>query len=164
MPTSTALKMAPALDLPGAEGSRYALREALGRGPVLLGFFKVSCPTCQYAFPFIERIHQQLGRSGAQVWGVSQDSAADTRRFATEFGVSFPLLIDEKPYDASRRYGVHFTPTLFLVTPDGQVALASDGFVKSDLLEIQKWLGKHYSVAPPALFLPQERVPEFKPG
>ena len=164
MSTAALLKMAPALELAGAQGERYSLRAALARGPVLLGFFKVSCPTCQFAFPFIERIYQQLAQSGAQVWGVSQDNAADTKRFAEEFGVTFPLLIDEKPYGASRRYGVQFTPTFFLVASAGQVTLTSDGFVKNDLLEAQKWLGQHYSVSPPALFLPQERVPEFKPG
>ncbi len=47
--------------LPGLDGGNFSLQEALQRGPVLAVFFKVSCPTCQYTFPFLERIHKAYG-------------------------------------------------------------------------------------------------------
>lgn len=154
----------PAFTLPGMEGSRYSLREALARGPLLAAFFKVSCPTCQYTFPFVERLHQQFRAKGIQIWGVCQDNARDSQRFAKEFGTTFPILIDDYPYETSREYGIKFVPTLFLISSGGRVELVSDGFAKVDLLEIQKWFAKSCSVQPPALFLPNEKVPEFKPG
>jgi len=55
-------------------------------------------------------------------------------------------------------------PTLFLIAPDSQVEISGDGFSKADLLAIQKSLARHLSVAPPALFQPGEKVPEYKPG
>lgn len=155
---------APAFDLKGAEGRSHSLATALERGPVLIVFFKVSCPTCQYAFPFLERLHRQFGSRGAAVWGVSQDSARDSLAFAREFGITFPLLIDDHPYEVSDRYGVQFTPTLFLVGRDGKIEVAGDGFSKADLLEIQKRLAAELSLTPEPLFLPAEHVPEFKPG
>ena len=155
---------APAFELPGMGGGQYSLQQALARGPLLTAFFKVSCPTCQYMFPFVERLHQQFRANGIQVWAVSQDNARDSRSFAKEFGTTFPILIDEYPYETSRQYGIQFVPTLFLVSPDGRVELVTDGFSKVDLLEIQKWFAESFSVHPPALFLPNERVPEFKPG
>ena len=42
-------------DLSGRQRTRF---EISGGKPVLLAFFKVSCPTCQYAFPFLERIYR----------------------------------------------------------------------------------------------------------
>jgi peroxiredoxin len=157
-------KPAPRFELTGTDGKSYRLDEGLGRAPLLAAFFKVSCPTCQYAFPFVERICQQLRPQGVQVWGISQDDARASAHFAAEYGVSFPILIDAYPYETSRAYGLKFVPTFFLIGRDGQVELVSDGFARADLVEIQKRLARHFSVTPPALFLPNERVPEFKPG
>lgn len=157
-------KSAPPFELAGMDGKAYSLAEALKRGPVLAAFFKVSCPTCQYTLPFVERLYQQLLAHGVQVWGVSQDNARDSQRFASAYGLTFPILIDPEPYEISQAYGIDHVPTLFLIAPDGQVEISGDGFAKSDLLEIQKWLARHFGVAPSALFLPNEKVPEFKPG
>jgi peroxiredoxin len=157
-------EQAPSLSLQDTEGQTHSLEQALNAGPVLLAFFKVGCPTCQYAFPFIERLHRQFAPSGAAVWGISQDDQAASRDFASEYGVSFPILIDRKPYEASNDYGVGYTPTLFLVAQDGKVKLTGDGFSKQDLLQTQKWLAQSFSTKPGDLFLPGERVPEFKPG
>jgi len=164
MATAAAGKHAPPFELTGMDGKLYRLEEALQRGPVLAAFFKVSCPTCQYAFPFVERIYQQLRPQGAHIWGISQDDTRASERFASEYGISFPILIDAYPYETSRAYGLRYVPTLFLILPSGQVDLMSDGFARVDLLDIQKRLARHFAVTPPALFLPNERVPEFKPG
>jgi peroxiredoxin len=155
---------APSLSLPDTEGQPHSLAQELSKGPVLLAFFKVGCPTCQYAFPFIERVHRQFATYGASVWGISQDDESASRDFASEYGISFPILIDRKPYEVSNYYGVGYTPTLFLVAPDGGIKLAGDGFSKQDLIQTQKWLSQCLSAAPGDLFLPGEKVPEFKPG
>ena len=164
MSTVTVGQKAPHFELAGTDGKRHGLEQALGRGPVLVAFFKVECPTCQYTFPFLERLYQQFRTQGVQIWGISQDDARDSQRFAKEYGVTFPVLIDDYPYKVSRAYGLQYVPTLFLIAPDGRVKLASDGFAKADLLEMQKSLAKHFSITPPALFHASDRVPEFKPG
>ena len=155
---------APFLSLPDTEGQKHSLEQALKKGPVLLAFFKVGCPTCQYAFPFIERLHRQFASHGAAFWGISQDDQAASRDFASEYGLSFPILIDRKPYEVSNEYGVGYTPTLFLVAQDGKVNLTGDGFSKQDLIQTQKLLSQSLATAPGDLFLPGEQVPEFKPG
>ena len=167
MPTVEAGQMAPTFELNGMDGKKYSLREALARGPLLAAFFKVSCPTCQYTFPFLDRLYQQFHSAGAQsvqIWGISQDNARDSQRFAKEFSATFPILIDDEPYEISREYGLNYVPTLFLIAPDGHVEFTGDGFSKADLLAIHKSLGKHWSVKPPELFHRGENIPEFKPG
>lgn len=150
--------------LAGLEGRTYSLRGALERGPLLVAFFKVSCPTCQYAFPFIERINQQFRGHGIQVWGISQDDAKTSRSFAEEFEVTFPILVDDHPHDVSDAYGITHVPTVFLIDSQSQIVLATDGFDKKDLLAVHRWLAEYSATIPSALFLPTERVPEFKPG
>ena len=164
MSTVAVGKLAPAFELSGMDGGNHALKDALARGPVLAAFFKVAFPTCQYAFPFLERLYRQFHANGVQFWGIAQDSAASAQRFAKEFGVTFPILIDEEPYETSREYRLKFVPALFLIAPDGKVQISGDGFSKRDLLQVQKYFARYLSVSPPPLFQAGESVPEYKPG
>jgi peroxiredoxin len=164
MPTLTAGKTAPPFELADTSGAKHALREALAKGPVLAAFFKVNCPTCQYTFPFLERLYTQFRAQGVQVWGIVQNAAADGKDFATEYGITFPILVDDRPYTISRAYGLKYVPTVFLIEHDAQVTRSSEGFVKADLLGIQKALAQSLATSPAALFLPKERIPEYRPG
>jgi peroxiredoxin len=157
-------KTAPSFGLIATDGTSYSLQEALKKGPVLAAFFKVTCPTCQYTFPFLERLHQQLRSNGAQIWGVAQDGLKDSQRFARDYAVTFPILMDDKPYRVSRAYGLEYVPTLFLIAPDGSITLESEGFSKRDLLETQKSLAQALAAPVGELFSPRESVPEYKPG
>lgn len=164
MPPLATGTLAPPFELTGMEGKPYSLQSGLANGPVLTAFFKVSCPTCQFTLPFVERLHQQFRNAGVQIWGISQDQARDSQRFAQQYGITFPILIDDEPYETSREYGLKYVPTLFLIAPDGHIEISGDGFCKADFLSIQKSLAKHFSLAAPPLFQPSDRVPEYKPG
>src|ERR1700745_1306225 len=88
------------------EGGNFSLQVALKQGPVLAAFFKISCPTCQYAFPYLERLHKAHQKKGGKLIGVSQNGAKDTAAFAKEFGVTFPILLDDtSKYPVSNAYG-----------------------------------------------------------
>lgn len=155
---------APDFTLKALDGKKYSLREGLQQGPVLLAFFKESCPVCQFTFPFIERVYQAVNRQGGiQVWGVSQDDARDSRDFAKEYGLSFPILLDESGYPVSNAYGLTNVPTLFLVEAEGKITVTSVGFDKKDIETIAARLGKRSgrNVVP---FRPGENVPDYKPG
>lgn len=95
MAALTAGSKAPAFELKTLDGKRFSLNDELARGPVVLAFFKASCPTCQYAFPFFERLHKAYGAQGVRIVGVSQNEAKETAAFIKEFGVTFPVLLDD---------------------------------------------------------------------
>jgi peroxiredoxin len=152
---------APEFQLSGLDGSVHTLSDILAHGPALLAFFKVTCPVCQYTFPFLERIHQGANREQAtvQVFGVSQDPAGATRGFNQDQGVSFPTLLDDaaKGYEVSNAFGIGSVPTLFLIEPDGSISLSEPGFSKRAL----ETIGGRVGIVP---FRPGERVPEQRPG
>ena len=101
------------------DGKPFPLKDALARGPVVLAFYKVSCPVCQYALPFVERLHQAYGKQRVTVVGVSQNDARDTLAFAKEYGLTFPQLLDDpSTYAVSNAYGLTNVPTLFLVAAE----------------------------------------------
>ena len=85
---------APVFSLKALDGKEYSLQKLLERGPAVVAFFKISCPVCQFTFPFLQRLHERYAGEGATVIGVSQDDARDTKEFNQEYGVTFPTLVD----------------------------------------------------------------------
>jgi peroxiredoxin len=156
--------VAPDFFLKGLDGKEYSLGKLVKAGPVVTAFFKISCPVCQFTFPFIERIFQRYAEDGVSFLGISQDDAKSTKEFAQKYGVTFPLVTDEKNYAVSNAYGLTNVPTIFLVEPDGSVRLSCMGFVKADLETIAKELAERRKIAPAALFRPDEKVPALQPG
>ena len=118
---------APEFQLERLDGGSATLRELTANGPALLVFFKVTCPVCQFALPFLNRV--------SNVYGISQNDAEDTREFIQEFGIRFPVLLDSEDagYPASNAYGISTVPTLFLVQPDGKIARAVEGWRKKEM-------------------------------
>jgi peroxiredoxin len=155
---------APAFSLKDLDGRTHSLPSLLEKGPVVAAFFKISCPVCQFAFPFLERLYKRYGGDGATFLGVSQDDAKATKKFAAEYGVTFPMAIDEEGYPASNAYGLTNVPTVFLIDPDGTVKVVCMGFDKKGLEDIGASLAERKRMAPAALFRPDEKIPAHKPG
>jgi peroxiredoxin len=165
MPALTAGKTAPDFDLTTLDGKPFQLREALARGPVVLAFFKVSCPTCQYAFPLYERLFKAYQNLNVTLIGVSQNDSKDTAAFAKEFGVTFPILLDDtKKYPVSNAYGLTNVPTLFWIAPDGEIEVSSVGWSKPDFETINRKMGEAANTAPAPLYKPGENVLDFRAG
>lgn len=160
---------APDFSLPsfssGQDGDNFSLQAALQQGPVLAAFFKVSCPTCQYTFPYLERLHKIHGDKKITIVGISQNTRADTAAFLKEYGITFRTLLDDpNGYAVSNRYGLTNVPSLFLIGQDGRIEITSVGWVKQEIEEINRRLAEAQQMAPPALFQPGEEVRDFRAG
>lgn len=156
---------APLFTLPDIVGEPHSLADALKKGPVVVAFFKISCPVCQFTFPFLERLYQTYKNTAVTFWGVSQDDASDTADFCQEFGVTFPVLLDdESSYTVSNEYALTNVPTFFLIAPDGVAKVSSVGFHKGKLEKIDAELADYTRRTKLPLFMPGEIVPASKPG
>ena len=156
---------APGFELRTVDGKPFSLDDERAHSPIVLAFFKASCPTCQYAFPFLERLHKAYGSKGARVIGVSQNDARDTTAFIKEFGITFPVLLDDpRSYAASNAYGLTNVPSIFWVAQDGEIEVSSVGWVKSDFDEINRRMAEAGKIAPAAVFKPGEEVRDFRAG
>ena len=155
---------APGFSLKSLDGKEYSLGKLLQNGPAVVAFFKISCPVCQFTFPFLERLYRRYGSGDVAFLGISQDNAADAKDFAREFGVTFPILVDEKGYPVSNGYGLSSVPTFFLIEPDGTVRVSCMGFGKAELEEIAKELAERRKVSLAPLFAANEKIPAHKPG
>ncbi|MGC2527492.1 MAG: TlpA disulfide reductase family protein [Candidatus Acidiferrum sp.] len=157
---------APGFSLKALDGKEVSLAGLLEHGPVVAAFFKISCPVCQFTFPYLERLYKRYGGDSATFLGISQDDAQDTMNFAKEFSVTFPMMLDEKKkgYPASIAYGLTNVPTILLIAPDGTVIVSCMGFDKKGLESTGAFLAERKKIAPAALFRSDESVPDHKPG
>src|SRR5207302_3870423 len=101
---------APEFRLARLDGGDATLQELIAGGPVLLAFFKITCPICQMTFPFLERLHTA---GTLPIYGISQNDERGTRDFNQRFGVTFPTLLDrdENDFAASNAFGISSVPT-----------------------------------------------------
>ncbi len=156
---------APDFSLPTLDGGKFSLQDALHRGPVLAVFFKVSCPVCQYAFPFFERLHKAYGGQKAAMVGISQDDKTNTAAFLKEYGVIFPALLDDPAgYAVSNAYGLTNVPSWFFIGQDGKIKISSVGWVRADVEALNRGLSDANHASLRRLFHPADDVRDFWPG
>lgn len=156
---------APQFELPAMDGSRFSLSESLARGPVLAIFFKVSCPVCQYAFPYFERIYKAFPGQKLSIIGISQNNKADTLAFIKQYSVTFPVLLeDTKSFSVSNAYGLTNVPTAFWISEDGEIEVASVGWVRQDFEDLARRAASTSGTRPGPLFQPSEQVADFRAG
>jgi peroxiredoxin len=166
MPALEAGVQAPEIELQYLDGRKFSLKHERKKGPVVAVFFKVSCPVCQMALPYLDRIHKAYAKSHAFTFvGVSQDNAADTQAFNKQYNISFPVLLDPVgKYPVSNAYKLTNVPTTFLISPEGEIDFATVSWSKADVEQLNRRLASQSGVATAQIFHPGENVSEFKPG
>ena len=157
---------APEFQLSSTLGKPVVLADILKRGPAVLAFFKVSCPVCQYAFPYIERMWQLHKTEAVSFIGISQDSKTDTQLFIDKYGLTFTVALDEAPrYVASNSYKLTNVPTIYLVDRNGDIQVSSVGWLRKEMEEINLKLSMMDAAKRQLpLFKAGEDIAEFKAG
>ena len=156
---------APEFSLPTVSGGKFSLQDALKQGQVLAAFFKVSCPVCQYTFPYLERLYKAHGSRKITIVGISQDNQQNTAAFLKEYGVTFPTLLDDpNGYTVSNAYGLTNVPSLFLIGQDGVIEISSVGWVKQEVEDINRRLAAAQQMPLAPIFKPGEDVRDFRAG
>jgi peroxiredoxin len=157
---------APDFTLTGIDDRRYSLSAALEQGPLLAVFIKTTCPVCDLAMPYLNRLTEAYRDQGWQLWVISQDDQQTSQRYAQSFGTTFPLVVDD-PADGwavSCAYDPPATPTLFLIGTDGRVQFSGQGFSKADLNAVGERIAGHLGVQPTVVAERDDGNPDFRPG
>jgi peroxiredoxin Q/BCP len=114
---------APDFTLPSQSGDQVRLRDIVERGPVVLYFYpKDETPGCTAEACGFRDSYEVFREAGAEVVGVSSDSASSHGRFAEKHRLPFTLLSDDGGR-IRKRYGVR--PTLGILP--GRVTYVIDG-------------------------------------
>jgi peroxiredoxin len=144
---------APSIDLPDA-ATGESVADPWQAGPVVLAFFKVTCPVCQMAAPKV----QALAEAGVRVVAVGEDPPAEIEAYADRYGQKVTNLTETAPYPASDAYGVDIVPTLFLIDQDGAIR---DTVVSWDR---DAWNRLAAAAGAPPVSAENDGLPPFRPG
>jgi peroxiredoxin len=119
---------APDFTLPDQNGNEVSLSDFAGRRLVLVFYPGDFSPTCTDQLNVYQEVLGELEDHGAQLVGVSVDSAFCHRAFRDHLGISIPLLADFHPKgEVAKAYGVWVedygvsSRALVMVGPDGIV-------------------------------------------
>ncbi|MGA3287550.1 MAG: thioredoxin-dependent thiol peroxidase [Bacteroidota bacterium] len=89
-------KKAPDFNLLSGDGKKYSLKDFAGRKLVLYFYPRDNTSGCTEEARSFEKKRGAMKKNGAIVVGVSTDSVDSHAKFASKYGLTFPLLSDEK--------------------------------------------------------------------
>ena len=149
----------------GSVTTEGLLAEANGL-PLLLAFFKTSCPTCRLAWPYLQRLHAAYGGKAVHVVGVSQNGIEESQRFFEEWGhARFDLVMDPEPgFAASNAFQVEAVPHLVLISPAGSFEEIFSGWSKAKMEALGSRLAAERSLARIPVVPPGDPVRDFQSG
>jgi peroxiredoxin/outer membrane lipoprotein-sorting protein len=112
---------APDFELKTLEGDKVRLADLKGR-PVLLSFWASWCGPCRRELPLLSALYEQYKNKGLVILGVNDEGRGTARKFAETAGLTFQTL-DDSNFKVNRLYRVRAIPTLFLIDPQGKIAV-----------------------------------------
>jgi peroxiredoxin len=87
---------------------------------IILNFWASWCLECRPEMPGLERLRREFSSRGLAVIGVNaREDREAARRYATELGLTFPLVLDRNGA-INTLYGVVGLPTTFVIGRDGR--------------------------------------------
>ncbi len=153
---------APLFSLTGIDGRTYALNQN-GARLTLAVFFKTTCPTCMLTWPYLEKLHQTYRGAGLAVWGISQDARDLSTAYASQYGSTFPILIDSD-LRVSRAFDPEFVPTSLLIGAEGEIVDSVVAFNKAGLNHLSQMIAARLGVPAAIVAPPDDGKPPFRPG
>lgn len=123
---------APAFTLKDHDGTKVKLSELKGKPVVLYFYPRDDTPGCtKEACAFRDR-YDEMKKLGAQLFGVSADSAESHIKFREKYSLPFPLLVDEnhvmlEKYGAWREKNMYGKKSMgiqrstYLIDADGEI-------------------------------------------
>ncbi len=112
--------LAPDFELKTIEGETIKLSDLRGQA-VLVNLWATWCPPCRAEMPAIEKVYNDYKDEGFVVLAVNmtyQDTFADIAPFIDEYGLTFPILLDETS-EVGTAYQLRSLPSSFFIDREG---------------------------------------------
>jgi peroxiredoxin len=87
---------------------------------IVVNFWASWCAECRPEMPMLEGLHRQFASRGLAIIGINaREDKQAIERYATELGLTFPLVLDPGGKN-NHLYGVIGLPTTFVIGRDGR--------------------------------------------
>ncbi len=147
----------------GVDGRLYSTAQARREGLLMLAFYKVTCPVCQFTNPYLEKFRAYEGK-GFQIWGVSQDDSDETVEYARTYGnVTFPQVLDEG-LQATVAYDLVSVPTLYLLDSGDHILWQASGWNREEMNRVSEMIAERLGVPAVKIVEDDDPAPVFRPG
>ena len=112
--------LAPDFELKTLEGETVKLADLRGQA-VLVNLWATWCPPCRAEMPAIEKVYNDYKEEGFVVLAVNmtyQDTFTNIAPFVDEYGLTFPILLDETS-EVGTAYQLRSLPSSFFIDREG---------------------------------------------
>jgi len=141
VPSSTGYKVgeqAPAFELKALDGGLHKLTSFTSKGHVLLVFWATECVYCYAHIADLKKLHQQYLGNGLTLAAINIGGEYDmeVKEYVKDNELSYLVLSNRlKNLDVAEAYHVIGTPTLVLVSPQGEIVYRGH-----NIPDISKWI------------------------
>lgn len=112
--------------LPDLTGRIQTIREQPGT-IFFVTFWAAWCPDCRREMPAMERLYRRFKDKGLVIMAINlMDSPDIVRAFREDYGLTFPLLLDQAG-ETARRFSLSSIPTTYLLNDEGAIIGRANG-------------------------------------
>jgi peroxiredoxin len=129
---------ASAFHLQDTTGAWHDATEWDGAKAIVLFFVSIDCPISNSYIPEMQRINALYEKRGVRMYAVQPDAGRaleDVKKYATDFGYTFPVLLDPQQ-TLTRAAGATIQPQVVVLSPQGHVLYS--GRIDDRYIEIGK--------------------------
>ena len=118
---------APNFKLRNIKGNYESLDSYRGE-VVVLNFWATWCAPCRIEMPSFEKLYRRYRSEGVTVLAITLDKNSENKikSFVDEYGLSFPILLDEKG-EVERLYPSMTIPFTYIIDRQGRIVARVDG-------------------------------------
>lgn len=112
--------LAPDFILQDTKEDEIQLSSFRGEKAVIVNFWASWCPPCREEFPLFEKAYEE-NKNNLEIIGVNlQEDIVKINDFASEFSISFPLLLDPAR-EVKEKYNVFTQPVTYFIDKNGTI-------------------------------------------
>lgn len=141
-PAPVAGAPAPDFTLKSLDGEMVTLSQFQGQ-PVLINFWASWCLPCRREMPDLVKAYEAHQPEGFVLLGVNltyQDSLPEVQAFVDEFGMTFPVLLDEDGHVTGDLYRLRGLPLSVFVNREGVIARLHIGALTTS--QVEEYVGE----------------------
>ena len=126
--------LAPDFTITTVDGQDLALSDLRDK-VVLLNFWGTWCGPCRREMPEFQKAYEEWGEEGLLILAIAyNDTEAAIRDFRDEFGLTFPLALDDSG-EINDSYAVQTRPSTYIIGRDGLIRTKHFGIMTEPQLQ-----------------------------
>jgi len=114
------------------DGNEISLSDFNGK-VLILNFWATWCSPCREEIPDFVEVYNEYESKDVQFIGVSNEDISTLKSFVEDYGISYPILIDDA--NIMGKWGISAIPTTFVFDKNGQIIFKNVGMMTGEQLK-----------------------------